>query len=585
MGLGQIELADINESVFKEALKKGYSENQARIISSKLDDPNDIGRVIEANLNNIPPLDNLTDIVKGAMILNRHIREGKHVAIVTDSDMDGISSAYVLLKGMIEILGGDEKNLTVIINNRKNGNGITEKLLVTIMDEHEKRPIDLVVTGDHGSANGITIGKMKESGIEVIITDHHLVPETDNAYNADAFINPQKEEDCLYRFVSGCGIAFFLVIQAKLLLEEDESYKEHIDPNDYSHRLLPVVAASIVGDSMKLHDPINRALVTAGLKEMNSLRDPIWQAFKYCSDCHNLFTEEFLSFNLIPAINSSNRMGTPVVGFNFYNSKDYQDAVINFGKLVELNNKRKKLQKDLTKNATLQLFDADDLDGLTVVLEKGFGVEGIVSSQVGERFFKPTMTFVKHDEMFSGSGRSINSNFNLHKALGNMVEKDPDMFYGYGGHKEACGCKIKLEKINDFRKMFNEEAKKQLEGTDSSKKFKVIGSIDHEHLNESIMEDINTIAPFGIGFDKILYVGMFTVKKIAYVGREKESVVLKLELDTGKIMECFIYNSMSMFDHDSLVVGNKVKVVYRPKLDSFRGVLQFKLNIEYLEEA
>ena len=102
--------------------------------------------------------------------------------------------------------------------------------------------------------------------MDVVITDHHLVPKENNAYNATSFINPQKEPDCIFRFISGCAVAYFLIIKTKIDFED--SYQ---DLEDWSHKLLPVVAASTIGDSMKLNDVTNRALVNAGLKEMNTL--------------------------------------------------------------------------------------------------------------------------------------------------------------------------------------------------------------------------------------------------------------------------------------------------------------------------
>lgn len=574
-----IEYLPSNKDVFNKVIEKGYSVNQANIISTILKNPEEIETIIESSLKHLPDLTNMSEIDKGSEILHKHIENGNHIALVTDSDMDGISSAFVLYRMLIGLFKVDEDKVTVIINKRSNGNGITEKLLATVLDVHERNPIDLVITGDHGSSNGISIGKMKDVGMEVIVTDHHLVPEKDNAHNSDAFINPQKDDNSVYKYISGCAVAYFLMIHTY------NKYDIYVDDLDISHELLPVVAASTIGDSMKLFDPINRALVNAGLKEMNSLKNHIWQAFKYLSDTNKLIDEEILSFNFIPAINASNRMGEPVLGFNFYKSNDYREAVVNFNTLLEINDKRKKLQQLLIKDAKLQIIDPEDKYALTIVLERGFGLNGIVSGNIGEQFFKPVMSFVKHDGELHGSGRSINNNFNLHQALGNIHNRDNSILIGFGGHKEACGCKIHIDKINDFKRLFNDEARRQLEDTVVTKTHYVVGELDHEHLNEAIFEDIRTIAPFGIGFNKIKYVGTFTIDKIFYVGRDKEHLSLKLSLDTGETLDCFIFNSLSKFDHDILAVGKRVKIVYIPTLNTFKGAIEFRLSIEYITEV
>ena len=252
--------------------------------------------------------------------------------------------------------------------------------------------------------------------------------------------------------------------------------------------------------------------------------------------------------------------------------------------MVEKNDKRKKIQKELVKESEFQLFDTDNLQALTIVLDKGFGINGIVSSVIGERKAKPVMTFVKHDGTLHGSGRSINPMFDLHKALTNIIEIDKDIFIGFGGHKEACGCNVNIDKINDFKRLFNEEAIKQLNDDTVVKKYEVISDIEHNLINETLVEEIKAISPFGMGFNKIKFSSIFEITKIMYVGREKENLVLVLKLDNGNTIECFLFNSDGNFNHDILSTNKKVRVVFTPKLNEFRGNLEFKLNIDYIED-
>lgn len=577
--MSRIVYSNLNKDVYEEAIRKNFTDIQSKIIASKTNDINEIDMITDNRLNHLPDLNLMEDIDNGSILLNKHITNNSHIALVTDSDMDGITATYVLYKGLIEIFDVPKSKITVIINKRTNGNGITEKLLATIMDVHERNKIDLVITADHSSSNGVSIGKMRDAKIDVLATDHHLVPEKDNAFNANAFINPQKDKSDLYKRISGCAVAYFLLINTKTMFKFD-----YDDNDDYAHKLLPITAASIIGDSMKLNDPINRAIVNAGLRELNTLKDHIWQAFKYVSDSVISIDEEFLSFNLIPLINSCNRMGEPEIAFKFLISEDYKEALYNFNLMVEKNDKRKKIQKELVKEAEFQLFDTDHLQALTIVLDKGFGINGIVSSVIGERKAKPVMTFVKHDGSLHGSGRSINPMFDLHKALTNIKEIDKDIFIGFGGHKEACGCNVKIDKINDFKRLFNEEAIKQLNDDTVVKKYEVISDIEHNLINETLVEEIKAISPFGMGFNKIKFSSIFEITKIMYVGREKENLVLVLKLDNGNTIECFLFNSDGNFNHDILSTNKKVRVVFTPKLNEFRGNLEFKLNIDYIED-
>lgn len=238
--MSKIKYLNINKDVYNSAIEKNFTDIQSKIIATKTDSIDGIDLITDSRLNHLPDLNLIEDIDNGSKLLHKHISNNNHIALVTDSDMDGITSAYVLYKGLIEIFDVPKSKITVIINKRTNGNGITEKLLATIMDSHERSKIDLILTADHASSNGISIGKLRDKGIDVIVTDHHLVPETDNAFNANVFINPQKDKSDLYKRISGCAVAYFLLVNTKTMY--NDIYE---DSDDYTHKLLPITAASI----------------------------------------------------------------------------------------------------------------------------------------------------------------------------------------------------------------------------------------------------------------------------------------------------------------------------------------------------
>ena len=579
--MSKIINAVINNKVYEYCIENGYSDNQSKIIASKIDDVDSVDKLINAKLSDLPDLNNLDDIDKASDMIHSSIINNERIAVVCDYDSDGINSAIVLVRSLIRLFGVDKKMISIIINKRINGNGITDALLETIIMEHNSNKIDLVITADHGSNNKESIEILKKFGMKVIVTDHHLISDEHGSYNADAFVNPQKTKDTNpYRFVSGCAVAYFLMVNTAY------KYKDVFkDQDDHLLELLPMVAISTIGDSMSIIDPINRALVTTGINELNTLRDPLWQAVKYLLDITIDMDEETIGYNIVPAINASSRMGDPMVAFNFYMAEDYRDAVIAYEALLKVNDGRKKLQKHLVKNALFQCFNIEDKYSITIKLEKGLGINGIVSSMVGEQFFKPIVTFVKKDGAYHGSGRSINSKFDLHSAFKNIEDADKDIFIKWGGHKQASGCTVRIDKINDFKRLFELEAIKQLKGTDSDKMFEVIGELEHNLINETIIDDIKTIKPFGIRFNKVYYSGIFTLYKINFIGREKEHLILKLLLDDGSIVSSFIFNSDNKIDSDLLQRGNKIKAVYRPVLNLFRGSVEFRLDIIHMEQV
>ena len=572
-----IKQLPLNKEVYNKSIELGYTDLQSSIIASKLTSVSDIEFVFNPRLRDIPDFLNLVSEVDNAVDLIEHaMKNNERIAIVVDYDCDGISSAAVLYRFFKNIFKYNLDNLEVIINKRENGNGIGVKLLNTILTEHKRNPINLVITADHGSANGSSIEMLQEHNIKVVVTDHHLVPDDGSARVADAFVNPQKDKNETFKSISGCAVAFFTAYS----LAEKYGYTDVAD----IYNMLPIVAISTIGDAMDLSNPINRALTISGLKELNSLKDPLWQAVKYLLDVNVLMDEETLGFNIVPALNAASRMGQPDAAFKFYIAEEYRDAVISFEKLLEINADRKKLQKHLTRNALLQCINAENEDALVITLTQGLGLNGIVSSSVGEKYNKPVVTFIKDGDSYHGSGRAINPNFDLHAALSNIKEKAPDVLIKFGGHKGAAGCEVHADKINDFKKLLGSEAKEQLTGKETKKVHYVIGKIENDKLNESIINEIKTLSPFGMKFNKIFFVGDFTLHKVIYIGRDSEHVNLKLLDNHGTIYDSFIFNFDNKFDEDLLERDMKIRIVYRPVLNTFKGNIELRLEIEHINK-
>ncbi len=564
-----------NNEVYEKSLEQGYSKLQSSIIATKLTDANEIDSFFNARLSDIPDISIIGDIDTGSDLLKHHIDRNSRIAVVVDYDADGISSAAIIYRFLKNVFKYNMANVVFIINKRENGNGISEKLLHTIIEEHNKQTINLVITADHGSANGVSIGKLNDLKIDTLVTDHHIVPEINSAHNATVFVNPQKDDVDTFKYISGCAVAYMLMLNTK-------NRFKYVDDMHEVLGTLPIVAISTIGDAMALDNKINRAIVLAGLKELNSLKDPLWQAIKYLLDVNVLLDEETIGFNVVPAINAASRMGEPDAAFRFYISDDYRDSVITFERLLEINTSRKKLQKHLIRNAMLQCINTENENAVVITLTQGLGLNGIVSSNVGERFNKPIVTFVKKDGSYHGSGRAINKHFNLHKALTDIHAKDPSIIVKFGGHKGAAGCEVHADKINEFKRAFDNEAVIQLANKTVMKLHEVVGTIEVDSLNDSIVNEIKTLAPFGMRLNKPLFVGIFELYKVFYIGRDSEHVNLKFLLKNGTIVDSFIFNSTEKFDHDLLVTGNKLKIVYRPVFNTFRGGIEFRLDVEYL---
>ena len=105
------------------------SQIQKDIISNRLPPELRTPEIIEKyfinDLKLDEDLDKLVDIDKASSLLNKHIDKDSQIVIISDRDADGINSAAVLYLGLRKIFNVNEMNLKVIINPRREENGIS----------------------------------------------------------------------------------------------------------------------------------------------------------------------------------------------------------------------------------------------------------------------------------------------------------------------------------------------------------------------------------------------------------------------------------------------------------------------------
>lgn len=577
-----IEVIEPDKGLYEECLSKGSSQTFALIASTVYKSYADIHDVMTPPPSTIPEITELSEVGILVDIMHKYIISGKRIAIVTDYDSDGINGAYILYAAMVKILGVNKDRIELIINRRDNGNGITGALLDTIKEEHNNNQIDMIITADHGSANGASIQELQSLGIVVCITDHHLIPKEDNAHIADAFVNPQKDKDSPFKYISGAAVAYFV------MLHYSKKYGKWVD--DQALRmafidLLPMVAISTVGDSMNMSNPLNRYLVHAGLDVMNQKGHPFWSVVSSILGLSIRFDHTVIGFKIVPLLNSASRMGNPDIAFYFYNSEKEDEIIEAYSELQKVNKQRQVKQKKLAVLADMQCFDSETHNTLTPILEDGLGINGIISSIIGARYYKPTVTFVQNGDAYNGSGRAINPNLNINGVFHKMDAIDPTIFERFGGHEGASGCTVYKDKIKDFKRLFEEEVGKELKDTNTQKIYKVFKSIKHEYIDEALVFDMENFYPLGVGFQLPYFFGKFYIYKIAYTSAKEEHMILTIRLDTGRFVKAIIFNYLQQYQDMEITARNYYYLVFTPIIDSFNNFVSFKFDIHRIIES
>lgn len=435
----------------------------------------------------------MKDMKKAVDILEKKIQQEAKIRIIGDYDIDGVTSTYILLKGLTRIGANVD---TYIPDRVADGYGIHEHLI----DRAESDKIDTIVTCDNGIAASAEIQMAKEKGMTVIVTDHHEIPyREENGERrvilppADAILNP-KQCDCLYPNKNLCGaVVAFKYITA--LYERFNIQKKELE--DYYE----LVAIATVGDVMDLQGE-NRILVKEGLRRLPNTKNKGLQELIRANNLEDSkITAYHIGFVLGPCINASGRLDTAARSLALLNAPTKEEAAKLAGDLTALNQSRKALTEKGKEDA-IQLIETTELknDRVLVVYlpECHESLAGIIAGRLREKYHKPAFVLTRGEKCAKGSGRSIES-YSMYDEL----VKCADLMVQFGGHPMAAGLSIEEENIEKFREQLNQNC--TLTEEDLRPKIVIDVAMPISYITKELVEQISLLEPFGKGNVKPIF--------------------------------------------------------------------------------
>ncbi|MBE9531592.1 MAG: single-stranded-DNA-specific exonuclease RecJ, partial [Proteobacteria bacterium] len=323
----------------------------------------------------------MKDMDKAVERLERAIAEGEKVAVCGDYDVDG-TTATALLKLFLTELGLTV--LTHIPERISEGYGLNNNALKKLSEQGVK----VVITTDCGVSNYDETKYANSIGLDVIITDHHEVPE--NIPQALAIVNP-RQVGCAFPFkgLAGVGVAFNLAMALRAHLKKTGHINEATQPN--LKKYLDFVSIGTVADMVPLVDE-NRIFVKYGIEQLNNTERPGIKALIDVSLIRDgLVTSEKISYQIAPRINAAGRVSRADIALDLLTTTDKARATELASQLDNINSERRFLEADITEEA-LAMIDPDSTDKGIVLYSENWhpGVIGIVASKISGRFTKPT---------------------------------------------------------------------------------------------------------------------------------------------------------------------------------------------------
>lgn len=419
----------------------------------------------------------LADMDKACERIRQAIENEETIVVFGDYDVDGVTATAILyqhLKGM----GARVK--CMLPSRDGDGYGLSKKAIKTM---HEKG-CKLIVTVDNGISAVDEADYAAELGLDLIVTDHHLPPQT--LPRAVAVVDPRRTDDTSpCKGLCGAGVAF------KLCAALDGCQPEEL--LDYCGDL---AAVGTVADVMPLTGE-NRTIVKAGLKRLqNSGRPGLEALLAEVGLAGKPVSAENISYAIAPRINAAGRMDSAVTALQLVLCETSERAEELAHKLNTINAQRQEIETQIAKAAMEQVEQNPSIMDDRVILLWGrdwhTGVIGIVASRLVERTGKPVMVVsVDANGECKGSGRSVQG-FNLHACIASCA----DLLMRYGGHAMAAGLSVREENLPELRRRFNEWAAHECPVVHAPP-LECDLSIKLERLTVESVRRLDELAPYG----------------------------------------------------------------------------------------
>ena len=522
----------------------------------------------------------LRDMDVAAERLARAVTSGEQVTIYGDYDVDGATSAALLIRVLRDL--GLEAGY-YIPDRLLEGYGPSGDALVKLGAEGST----LVVTVDCGAMAHDALAAAHDAGVEVIVVDHHKcstqLPQT------IALVNPNRldesDEGSTYGHLAAVGVAFLLAIALVRTLRAQDYFVGRAEPDLFA--LLDLVALGTVADVAALHG-LNRAMVAQGLKVM-ARRDNIGMAALIdASRLNRAPTCSDLGFALGPRVNAGGRVGEATLGVRLLTTRDADEARDIAAQLSRLNDERRGIEAAVQEAAEEQLAGQHNR-AVVVVSGRGWhpGVIGIVAGRIKEKTGKPTLVIaldhtdgtVKGQLLGKGSGRSI-AGVDLGAAI--IAARDAGLLEAGGGHAMAAGLTIRADAVAQLADWLDARLSTAVSGARTGETMLVDLSLAPGGLTPDLVSALDAAGPFGMGWPgPRIALGPLRMIKADIVGTNHLRMIVG-GLDGGSF-KAIAFRAVESEMGQALLHGSKGRRFWlagRPKIDDWGSRPAAELHVE-----
>lgn len=522
----------------------------------------------------LPDPSEFRDMEAAAERISQAVLGQEHVTIYGDYDVDGATSAALLVQLLREL----ELEADYYIPDRLlEGYGPSGEALVKLAENGST----LIVTVDCGAMAHEALAQAHDVGVDVIVVDHHKCSA--ELPRAAALVNPNRLDEndiaAAHGHLAAVGVAFLLAIAITRTLRVQGYFEQRDEPN--LMRLLDLVALGTVADVAALHG-LNRAFVTQGLKIMERRERIGMAALIDASRLNRAPICSDLGFALGPRINAGGRVGESTLGVRLLTTDDPEEARAIAEQLSALNEERRAIEREVQAAAEEQI-DAQHNRAVITLSGTGWhpGVIGIVAGRIKEKTGKPSLVIAldEAEGIGKGSGRSI-SGVDLGAAI--IAAREEGLLVAGGGHAMAAGLTVEASKLNAFADFLDDRLSRDVTRAMASQVMKLDLSVSAGGLTTDLVETLEQAGPYGVGWPAPrIAVGPVRIIKADIVGEDHVRIIaagpeggsfkgISFRAADSEMGQTLLHRS----------VGRRFHLAGRAKIDDWGSRPQAELHVE-----
>jgi single-stranded-DNA-specific exonuclease len=536
------------------------------------------------SLDTLLPVGTLTGVQAAAELLLAH--RDQRITVVGDFDADGATSTALVLRALRSWGFTDTDHL--VPNRFEFGYGLTPEIVQLAIERGSR----LIVTVDNGVASNAGVAVARASGIDVLVTDHHLPGDT--LPPASVIVNPNLPgSDFGSRALAGVGVAFYVLAALRRRLDADGLLPPGAPPVT---QWLDLVALGTVADVVPL-DHNNRVLVAQGVARIRAGRcvPGISALFGVANRDPSQLVAGDLGFVVGPRINAAGRLSDMSLGIRCLLSDDATEARQLAEELNTLNLKRREIEADMQSQAlaAVRSLRSESSSGVAsvaparsqrsgvVLFDASWhqGVVGLVASRIKEQLRRPVIAFAPVEGgQLRGSARSV-AGVHIRDALANIDARHPGMLGRFGGHAMAAGLSLELPQLDRFAREFDAEVATWLAAQGSPDVIETDGELEERDIALPTAVSLRAGGPWGSAFPEPLFDGLFEIRDSRVVGERHLKMQVAAPEGRG-VFEAIAFNCIDPAAPRPAPVGRQ-RLVYRLGTNEYRGELRLQLVVEH----